>query len=461
MSEPNHLLRIDHLYLRNFRCFADCELQLHPALTVIVAENAQGKTALLDALRLSLQDFVTTVGRATQSRGFDRTDIRLNRGEHGVMESQLPTEFRVQGVFDGAPIAWRRVLGKDSLHPRTSTKDTKDIRLAARLLADRPDVNDNRSTDSPTVLPVVAYYGTGRLYDEHHLTRTKRWLAEVSPVRVSAYIDCLSPASSYKSFATWFSQKWDEVGDPRFRAVGYEARPESQLAAVRDAVSTVLKPTGWSTIVWDEGGKFDNLRTHLNGYMALEHPLRGRIPLTRLSDGVRNMVALVGDLAHRCVRLNPAFGEEAAKRTPGIVLIDEVEMHLHPSWQQLVIGLLTTAFPCVQFIVTTHSPQVLTTVKRESIRMLGQGPSGAWIASPPPLETKGVESAAALTDVMGVNPVPPIEEVRWLNDYTALIEGGNHESEQGRQLRSKLDAHYGGRHPVILDCDRPRRRCTN
>lgn len=453
MIEPNSL-RIDRLRLENFRCFAACDLNLHPTLTVLVAENAQGKTALLDALRLSLQEFVTTVGRGKQSRGFDRTDILLERGDRELMESRLPTKFHIDGLADGEPVSWRRVLSKDSYHARTSIKDTKDIRRIAKRLADRPDVNDNHPSDPRTVLPVVAYYGTGRLYDEHRLTEGKRWLAEASPIRVSAYLDCLSPSSSYKSFSTWFGQKWEQVSDPRFRAVGFEARPENHITAVRDAVRTVLEPTGWTTIVWVPARHDADGRSHSPGYIALEHSQKGLLPLTHLSDGVRNMVALVGDLAHRCVRLNPFLGEEAAKRTPGIVLIDEVEMHLHPRWQQLIIGLLSSAFPCVQFVMSTHSPQVLTTVKRESIRILGKDVDGAWSFSAPAEETKGVESTTALNDVMGVNPVPPVEEAQWLVEYTALIENGVQDTEQGQQLRAKLNSHYGARHAIILDCDR-------
>ena len=202
MTEPNICLRIDSLRLENFRCFAACDLSLHPTLTVLVAENAQGKTALLDALRLGLQEFVTTVGRGKQPRGFDRTDIHMKRGDQDVMESQLPTSLQVDGQADGESVTWCRALTKDSFHARTSTKETKDIRRIAKRLADKTDVNANHPSESPTVLPVVAYYGTGRLYDQHKLTEGKRWLAEASTVRASAYLDCLSPSSSYKSFST-------------------------------------------------------------------------------------------------------------------------------------------------------------------------------------------------------------------------------------------------------------------
>jgi predicted ATP-binding protein involved in virulence len=92
------------------------------------------------------------------------------------------------------------------------------------------------------------------------------------------------------------------------------------------------------------------------------HDQHGELSVALLSDGIRNMIGMVADIAFRATKLNPQFGFLAAKETPGVVLIDEVDMHLHPEWQQVVLQSLTTAFPALQFIVTTHSPQVLTTV---------------------------------------------------------------------------------------------------
>jgi predicted ATP-binding protein involved in virulence len=91
------------------------------------------------------------------------------------------------------------------------------------------------------------------------------------------------------------------------------------------------------------------------------------LQVEQLSDGVRNMIALVADIAYRMARLiNSDLGREAARETPGLVLIDEVDMHLHPEWQQVVLKTLTLAFPRVQFVLTTHSPQVISPVPSSS-----------------------------------------------------------------------------------------------
>jgi len=173
-----------------------------------------------------------------------------------------------------------------------------------------------------------------------------------------------------------------------------------------------------------------------------------------LSDGVRNAVAMVADLAYRAAKLNPHLGVEAAREARGIVMIDEVDMFLHPSWQQTILPSLRKAFPYIQFVVTTHSPQVLTTVQRNNVRSLERTAEGVWRAAAPEREIVGVESAVTLNDVMLVNPIPPVEQARWLADYTAMIESGTHETERGRKLRGELEATYGSRHPLMLDADR-------
>ena len=272
-------------------------------------------------------------------------------------------------------------------------------------------------------------------------------------MRISAYLDCLSPSSSFKAFATWYEETSNSLRSPTSKALGPQERPENLLAAVRKAVEVVLDPTGWTKIDWDFPSMDERGMPQGRGCLVVEHAERGRLPLSSLSDGVRNMVALVGDLAHRCVRLNPHLGEDAASLTPGILLIDEVDMHLHPRWQQLVVGLLRRAFPAMQMVFTTHSPQVLSTVTKESIRVIRlAGAQGLLTA--PEYQTRGVESADVLATIMGVDPVPQVEEAKWINDYRALVETGDPASRDGMALRSKLTSHFGDDHPLLLDCDR-------
>jgi predicted ATP-binding protein involved in virulence len=291
---------------------------------------------------------------------------------------------------------------------------------------------------------VLGFYGTGRLWLGRKITeaRRKKLKADTSPV--SGYDDCLSQSSHFELFAVWFERMARAAQQERETGEASPHRPADRLKVVVGAVDRLLEPTGWKSLSFDFGSET----------LVATHPVHGKLPVSSLSDGIRIMIGLVGDIAHRCARLNHHLGAEAARMTPGVIMIDEVDMHLHPEWQQLVMKALRDAFPLIQFIVTTHSPQVLSTVKRESIRILMQDANGLWCAEMPDEETKGVESSTAMNDVMGVNQVPPVPEADWRADYTALIESGAHENKDGVQLRAKLAAHFSEHHPIILDFDR-------
>lgn len=183
--------------------------------------------------------------------------------------------------------------------------------------------------------------------------------------------------------------------------------------------------------------------------LVMEHPEQGYIPLSLLSDGLRNMVAMISDIAFRCIKLNPHLGEKAAIETSGIVLIDEVDMFLHPTWQQTVLSSLMDAFPKLQFIVTTHSPQVISTVHSYSIRVIGENYEGKLIASKPLAHTYGNPSNQVLESVMLVDPQPPIKEKEMLEQLTELVDQGKGNSELAQSLLTELTTLLGDTHPQL------------
>lgn len=432
----NTTLRIDKLVLSSFRCFTDIAVDFDPTLTVLVADNAQGKTALLNAISIALDVFVFAIGDNKQCLEFVRSDIHRAREDGGNMVLAPIVKFSAQGFAESHALTWGRSLSSHSPLARNSRKDVKPMREAAESM--RAQLDDS-GTQTPLTLPSVAFYGTGRLWDEHRLTEGKRWLATARPSRFSAYLDCLSPSSSFKTFATWYEETANALRSSTDKTRGSQEKPETLLAAVRKAVEVVLKPTGWTKIDWEFPALDENMHPQGRGHLAVEHDSRGRLPLSMMSDGVRNMVALVGDLAHRCARLNPHFGEDAASRTPGILLIDEIDMHLHPGWQQLVVGLLQEAFPAMQMVLTTHSPQVLTTVRKEHIRMIVCDKNGKWSADMPLHSPLGHEPGDALAFVMGVDAMPPLDILDDVQDYEQWARAGKTNSIEALGILSRLN----------------------
>lgn len=437
-SGPQKIRRtwVKQLVVTNFRRFERIDLDSH--LTVLVAPNGGGKTALLDALSVALRYFVDTMRGSSASPGFQKTDIRLSRTREGQMVPQVPLTLKALGWIDEWETEWDRELGSSG--GRTTYAHAGALADRARGLLKKMRGYANRRSESAPDLPVIAYYGTGRLWNATRLSNARKKGASSFDRQIHAYTDCLSPSSSYSEFVMWFEAVVREAQNEKTSGRPSPHRPGLLLEAVRRSTNTVLSSCGWSNLDWD----------FIAGDIVAEHTTEGRLPVSLLSDGIRNMIALVADLAHRAVRLNPHLGADASRRTPGIVLIDEVDMHLHPEWQQTVIAQLREAFEEVQFVVTTHSPQVLSTVDASSIRVI-RVVDGAVSLETPTFQTKGVDVLAA---IMGVDPVPQVEEAKALSEYRSLIEDGAGETSKALALRKTLVEHFSPDHPVILDCDR-------
>jgi predicted ATP-binding protein involved in virulence len=438
MSET---LRIDHLHLQSFRCFSDCAIGLHENLTVLVAENGQGKTAILDCLGDAVEVYVDALTGARQFHALKLSDVHLVQGPDGAMTPSPPTGFSAGGQINGEEIHWAREIKTYGRQSRSSTKGVEDLKQAASRVGQSVRNYIDGQADNPPILPLVAFYGTGRLWNENDVNESRKKRFPIPQGRISGYADCLSSKASFGGLLAWFENAMSETGDPRFSRKLSENL--ALLEAVRNATKIVLAPTKWEQLSWNaEHRRLD-----------VKHPEYGVLPLSALSDGVRNMIALVADIARRCATLNPHFGEEAAEKTPGLLLVDEVDMHLHPSWQQLVIDLLRKAFPSLQMVLTTHSPHVLSTVDKDSIRVISlRGSQG--IVETPTFQTRGVESADVLASIMRVDPVPQLGEAQLLSQYRALIEDGYAERDDAQALRSRLVAHFSETHPVIIECDR-------
>lgn len=449
-------MRLTKVILSNYRCFDTLEVDLDPELTVLAAQNGHGKTTVLDALRVAVWPFIKGFDLGSQTgRGatIQVADVRLARRNDGNMEPQLPSRIEAVGDWDDANAGRRWVQSRERIKAGTNTLGdaaTKELSQFAKGLETQV-----RSGAAAVTLPLVTYLGTSRLWFEGRFTSIAEDVAlgDNEYSRTSGYLNCLSYASSFKAFTAWYGWVFRSYREEQIKSLesgaslsGAGERFKVVIEAVQQAVDAlVTDATGWRGLEYSA--------SH-NQQLVMRNEAFGVFPVDMLSDGLRNAIAMVADLGYRAAKLNPHLGAEAARLTPGIAMIDEVDMFLHPSWQQTILPSLRRAFPRIQFIVTTHSPQVLTTVNRSNIRSLERTFDGGWRAAPPDQEIKGVESAVALNDVMKVNPIPPVEEARWLADYTAMIESGVHETADGRALREKLEKLYGPRHPLMLDADR-------
>jgi predicted ATP-binding protein involved in virulence len=256
--------------------------------------------------------------------------------------------------------------------------------------------------DTNKILPVLSYYGTGRLWAQK---KERRDGDLVRFTRQMGYTDCLAAESNEKLMKKWF-EKMTIQGSQN-------GGISPELSAVQQAVSMCFEGiTGYSDIK-----TFFNLDTHsLDIQYTDPTEKRMRYPTEALSDGYKNTLSMIADIAYRMAVLNPFLLRDVLVETPGLVLIDEIDLHLHPLWQQRILNDLRRIFPKVQFIVTTHAPSVIHSVKKENLLILSDNTT----AYPPVCEVYGSDANEILESVMGARKRPPEIQEMFNNFYNAM-----------------------------------------
>lgn len=413
---------VRQLKLENFRCFDDFTIEFDPHLTALVGINGTGKTAVLDALAVLLSTVVAELAEAGEGRrGFALDDVRLD-AEFGTqtsvptMEARFPVRGKIHARLGGEDYWWLR----ERLSKRGRTSWGEKSKIAPRV----KEIWDEAVGENPALtLPVIALYGVERLVGVRAARGT------IGKSRRHAYTAALDSKSDLTRLSSFIQGLTLDEYTARVEK-GVQDPPEfRQLAAIRLACERVLERTGWTGPYWRQNV----------GALTMSHPEQGELPLSSLSSGLRIAAGLTIDLASRMARANPTLGhEELLNDVPGIVLIDEVDLHLHPTWQQQIVPSLCSAFPKVQFIITTHSPQVLSTVPASQIRIL-HGDNVSRVNY-----SEGLRSDVVLKEVLGTEPSPPVELTRELSRYLALVDDGQGNTALAMTLRRRLDEKLGG-----------------
>lgn len=396
---------IKTLTLQNFKGFDNIELDFHPNLSVIVGANGSGKTSVMEGAAIALSAmFVKMDGLS--GRRIDKSQAHLKAFELGStkdVQPQYPVTVKASAVLNSGSIEWSRSLNKST--GSTTVGDAKEmIELGIRFQ------EHLRRGDKELILPVIAYYGTGRLWDYH---REKQSDVFESNNRINGYVDCVDGTANIKLMMNWFLKM--TVQKYQNQELGLDNPPE--LEAVYSAMGTCYrKITG-----------HDDVKVQYNmGTKELEIAYRDgsgklmRIPVNQLSDGYKSTISLVADIAYRMAVLNPQLLGDVCNETDGIVLIDEVDLHLHPKWQQRILGDLTEIFPKVQFIISTHAPEVINSVSKENVIVLENNQ-----AVSAPAETYGKDANGILRTIMHVKERPN-EIMQKFDDFYDLLNKGKY-----------------------------------
>jgi predicted ATP-binding protein involved in virulence len=393
-------MRIDYLRLERFRCFADREFTFRPGFNLIVGENGAGKTSLLEGLAVAAASWLLGI-RGYDSRHINEDDVRRVSFQHGdtlKIEEQYPAIVYAKGEAMGTALEWSRSLeGKGG---KTTQRDAKSIKgraeTAERLVRENGQVT----------IPLVSYYGAGRLWVPARDMRGESERKEqLSDSRLDGYLFSIDPRINFADLFRWLKAERYvslETGKDRF---GFAAVKAAMRACIERCKSLDYSVTEKTLVVDIEG--------------------RGTLPFHLLSDGQRSMLALAADIAFKAAQLNPHLKDRVLSETPGIVLIDELDLHVHPRWQRHVVKDLRNTFPSLQFFASTHAAQIIGETPPEEIILLKL--DGSWER---PSQSVGLSTNQVLRDIM-LAPAISVEMQAQFDEVFNLVERG--EFSQARQ----------------------------
>lgn len=455
MEKPD--IRLEKLVLRNYKGFytgddeKGIEITFDKNLTVFIGDNGSGKSAVLDAVALflaKLREELTSIGETSSIYPFPPiSKEKKNRDVNNEMEkaeldaffklfptvldedverspnvgfsiemlkAKSPNEIQASKWFDHS------VLGEEELDTTTNDKKTLEYFL-------RDNIYDpflgGEFKEKDRSIPVLVYYGANTInmsvYDE---------LEEVESTIFDAYCDALDANKfSFKQFFAWFDAEKRKLVQKAIE--GNAAITDSPNEHIEMAIEKMLSDTDvqYSNLDMDWSDSQPDMTIM---------KLNMKLSISQLSSGERTLIALVADLTRRLCLANP--NADNPLHGNGIVLIDEIDVHLHPKWQQKVVTKLRKVFPNVQFVVTTHSPEVLKGLDRKHLRIVKNNS----VTSKVPY-IKGRDNNAILQDAFGVYERLPEYEEKLSSFYEYVDSDEEEDRKKARKILDDLKKDWG------------------
>lgn len=332
---------IKKLTLTNFRAYTQAEFDFQQGLNLLVGINGVGKTSVLDALRVCLSVIYPEISETKQRKeSFKETDIKI-----GASSLQVSCDFSHLGIDYNLLIVKRKenIVENKTTNIRKQVIDVPD----QEIITPKIDIGDKNYSNSGND-PIGIFFSTKRSLAED--TKVSKTVAQAG--QAAAHAEALSENRVFnlRLFTDWYRAQ--KILSTENAQIG------ENLTAIQSVVESFLPG-------------FHNLRAEENDGKFELWIDKNDMSLTvyQLSDGERGMLAVAIDIARRLVLANPV-SEDPVKSGDGVVLIDELDLHLHPKWQRTIVANLTRTFPQLQFITTSHSPQIIPSLAPERIQII-------------------------------------------------------------------------------------------
>lgn len=458
--------KVRHIHLKNIRRLDHLDLNFDDRLTVLIGENATGKTTICESLTKGLSWVLSAIRR----ENIDGINISDNDIKTGEIDASIFIDLKLD---DHNPIHYSLAHSlQDGAEEQKS--ELSQLKEYATVIRECITLNGCEVT-----LPLFIFYSVNR-------PNFVRGARKIHLNRASAYDHALDEKVRISDMIEWFvtleNLSSQEAGTELRDLEQFKALLEGTLAEfldegknadvvkrslLEDALSGIqkklqdtdekihaLKCRPYSTaeklkklvnetvkdLIPNASGIFVDRST---GKDRVVLDIYGELhDIQYLSHGQRSVLFMVADLLSRLEILNPHL--EDPRKSPGIVIIDEIELHLHPTWQQTIIDSLLKIFPNMQFIITTHSPQVISTVHKDQIRFLKNDfKTNRVKVHAPNFQTRGLSADNILLRILNIAEVPDVLEHQQYQQLEKMIENGLDDTDEGKLLYQLLENHFG------------------
>lgn len=383
--------RIKELTVTNYRKFEQKTFQLNPTMNVFAGKNGSGKTAALEAAVVMMGAYLSAYKTYVPSQYvFNLSGDPENGDAHKkVLTSQQEDVLTAGGVAqypckvsctaiwgeESNEISFQRIIEKEGSRTKFNGKNP----MQPKVVEWEEAISKADHSDEASILPLVLYLSSARLWNENNSTKKKSLYG-----RTEAFNHCLDKKHGAE-LAFGYIRKFKNIAVEEREGKSFPAY-DAILDAINEAFGDELSP----------GERVIFSTRYERDIVALQMKDGTVVPFTSLSDGYRNVIKIIVDIATRMCILNPYQKENVLKNTPGIVVIDEINLSLHPTWQRKIIGILKELFPKIQFICATHSPFIIQSLEEGELITLDQ---------PLDSEYSGESIEDIAEDIMGVKMV--------------------------------------------------------
>ncbi len=326
-TNQQNIFSIEHLHIENFRAIKYFDSDFSNSLNLIVGINGAGKSTILHAIEILFSWFAAR--------------IRNPKGNGVTLRNEDITNGKSQCILE---VTLKNGTSWTIFKQRSTSRKKTDNRSNFTVMTSY--INDilihNEDSPQEEFLPLFSSYGVNRCVDE----TPGRLRKDNALSCFDVYNRDLSKQLNYRSFFRWFNER-EIIEDKEYRYNQNNFRPDNQLTAVREAIRSILPG-------------YDNLHVKSSPHTFVIKKDGNELLFDQLSDGEKALIALVGDIARKLAMAHP--NSQNPLKESAILVIDEIDLHLHPSWQRDVLPRMRSVFPECQLIVSTHSPFVLTNI---------------------------------------------------------------------------------------------------